>query len=146
MPHTLQTAILTPVFLQIFLTFAILVSMGSARSASLRATRTHMNDKSVALGTYDWSEEAAKRASSFRNQFELPVLFYAAVALALILRQADALMTGLAWIFVVTRIAHATIHTGGNRVSQRFIAYLAGAAALALMWLVLAWRVLISGV
>jgi hypothetical protein len=141
-----QTALLAPVFLQVLLTFAVLVAMGSARSRSLQATKTPMNEKSVAMGTHNWSEEAAKRANNFRNQFELPVLFYTAVAFALILKQADGLLVALAWIFVISRFAHAATHIGANVVSQRFAAYVAGMVALAAFWLVLAWRVFVTGV
>ena len=52
----------------------------------------------------------------------------------------------LAWAFVLSRIAHAAIHLGANIVSQRFAAYVAGMVALAAMWLVLAWRVVVTGV
>ena len=135
-----QTAILLPVYGQVFLTFAILISMGSARAGSLRAARKNMNDATVALGTFAWSDEATKRANSFRNQFELPVLFYAVVAFAVLTRQADVWMTGLAWGFVVSRIAHAAIHIGPNVVAWRFAVYLAGATLLLVMWVLLAMR------
>ena len=36
------------------------------------------------MGRFAWPEEAEKRANNQRNQFELPVLFYAVVAFALI--------------------------------------------------------------
>ena len=137
-------AILYPVFLQVFLTFAILIAMGPARSQSLRASRTPMSDRDLALGQNTWSDAATKRANCFKNQFELPVLFYAAVAFALLLKQADALMLALAWAFALSRVVHAAIHVGINNVTWRAIAYLVGAAALLTMWIVLAIRVTTS--
>ena len=41
------------------------------------------------MGRVAWPDDATKRAANFRNQFELPVLFYAVVAFALITKGAD---------------------------------------------------------
>ncbi len=133
--------ILYPVFLQVLLTFAVLISMGPARSQSLRQSRTPLTDRDLALGQNQWSEAATKRANNFRNQFELPVLFYAVVAFALLTKQVDALMVGLAWAFAIARVVHAAIHVGFNDVWWRAIVYLGGAIVLLAMWIVLAVRV-----
>ena len=134
-------SILYPVFLQVLLTFAVLIAMGPARSQSLRDSRTPLTDRDLALGQNTWSDTATKRANNFRNQFELPVLFYAVVAFALLLKQTDALMVGLAWAFALSRVAHAAIHVGFNDVWWRAVVYLGGAVALLAMWIVLGVRV-----
>ena len=136
-----QTAIFYPVLVQVLLTLAVLIMMGGARSRSMRETRQRLDDKDVQLGRNVWSEEATKVANNFKNQFELPVLFYAVCAFALLLRQADGVMIGLAWVFVVTRIAHTVVHVGPNVVPWRAAAYLLGAFAVLAMWLILGWRV-----
>jgi hypothetical protein len=140
----MQTAILYPVFLQVFLTFAVLILMGAARRQSMIQNRNRLEDKDVALGTVTWSEEAHKRGKNFINQFELPVLFYAAVAFALILKQADAVMVTLAWVFALTRAGHAFVHVGANIVRWRGMLYLIGAFALLTMWIRLAASVVAS--
>lgn len=136
------SALLLPVFIQVLLTFVVMVQMGRARTASLQQSRTNPNKREVALGDYKWSEAATKAASNFSNQFELPVLFYAAIAFALLLRQTDVLIVALAWGFAATRIAHAAIHLGPNVVRLRFLAYSAGALCLLGLWGTLAFRVL----
>jgi hypothetical protein len=133
--------ILYPVFLQVFLTFAVLVSMGPARAQSLRENRKSMNERDVALGQTAWNDAATKRANNFKNQFELPVLFYMAVALALILKQTDGILIGLAWVFALSRVVHAAVHIGPNIVMWRGAAYLVGMVALVALWSVLAIRV-----
>ena len=138
----MQTAILYPVFLQVFMTFAVLILMGTARRQSMIANRNRLTDKEVALGTVSWSEEAQKRSKNFINQFELPVLFYAAVAFALILHAADTFMIALAWGFVLTRLGHASIHIGANVVRWRGLLYIVGALLLLIMWVLLAIRVI----
>ena len=56
------------------------------------------------------------------------MLFYAVVAFALITKGADALMIVLAWLFVLTRLVHAAIHIGPNKVRWRAPAFALGFA------------------
>lgn len=135
-----QVAIFYPILLQVLLTLAVLVLMGPARSQSMRENRQQITDKDVAIGRIVWSEQATKVANNYKNQFELPVLFYAAAAFAVVFKQADALMVGLAWAFAISRVVHAIIHIGPNVVIWRGIAFLVGAAVLLAMWLLMAWR------
>ena len=67
------------------------------------------------------------------------------IALALVTRQADLLFVVLAWLFVVSRIVHAAIHSGGNNVVLRFQAYVFGLVVLAVMWIAFAVGILASG-
>ncbi len=135
-------SLLIPVFIQVFLTLLVMLRMGQARTAALSATRTHPNKKEVALGEYKYSEAAIKAGRNFSNQFEIPVLFYAVVAFALIVKQHDVVMVALAWVFAILRIVHAAIHLGPNIVRLRFTAYFLSALCVFAMWGVLAWRVL----
>jgi hypothetical protein len=48
----------------------------------------------------------------------------------------------LAWIFVLSRIVHAIIHTGSNVVLRRFQAYVVGVVTLTIMWVAFALEVL----
>jgi hypothetical protein len=141
-----QTVIIYPVLIQVLLTISVLVLLGPARGRSLRAKRLRLRDLDVALGRNEWSDEAAKRGNNYRNQFELPVLFYAVVAFALITRSADGLMIGLAWLFVLTRLVHAAIHIGPNIVKWRGLAFILGAIVLLAMWLRLALHIATVGV
>ncbi len=79
---------------------------------------------------------------SFSNQFEIPVLFFALVPLAILTRKADYLFIVMAWIFVLSRIVHAAIHTTSNRQPARGISWFVGVLTLLLMWIVFAIRVL----
>lgn len=136
------TVILFPVLAQVVLTLGVLVAMGPARSQSMRDRGQNLTDEDVRIGQNTWSAQAVKVANNYANQFELPVLFYAVVAFALITSGVDILMFGLAWIFVLSRIAHAAIHIGPNVVKWRGVAFLVGFVALVLMWLELAIHIL----
>ena len=136
-------AILAPVFVQIALTFALLVWMGRTRFAAVRAGEVTDREGAL-LGRPVWPPRAMQAANAFSNQFELPVLFYALVALALVTRKIDLLFVAMAWLFVLSRLVHAFIHVGSNELRFRFGAYLAGALLLLIMWIVFALRILFA--
>ncbi len=48
----------------------------------------------------------------------------------------------LSWIFVLSRLVHAFIHTTSNRVSRRFFAFTVGTLTLLIMWVIFALRIL----
>lgn len=135
-------AVLLPVFVLVALTFAIQLRMGFLRLGAIKAGETRIRD--IALGQPGWSDAATKVSRNFENQFELPVLFYVLVALALPLRQMDLILVILSWLFVALRLVHAYIHVGTNYVPYRFFAYTAGAIVLMMMWIVFAIKVLLA--
>ena len=133
-------AVLLPVFVQVALTFALMFWMGSVRVASISRGETKIRD--IALGQQAWPERPTQIANCYHNQFQLPVLFYVLVALALFTRKADLLFVVLAWLFVLLRLAHAYVHVTSNHVPTRFRWYLTGAVVLLLLWIVFAVRIL----
>ncbi|KMO17211.1 MAPEG family protein [Methylobacterium indicum] len=135
-------ALLAPVFVQVLLTFVLLFWTGRVRFAAARAGAVQVKD--VSLGERTWPAPVQQVSNAFANQFELPVLFYVVVGLALATRQTDTLFIGLAWLFVLTRIVHAGIYATSNVVIRRFQAFLAGALVLLAMWFVLALKILLA--
>jgi hypothetical protein len=132
-------AILLPLFAQVALTFVLLGLTGYSRVSSVRRGETKVKD--IALGQPNWPERITKIGNSYNNQFQLPVLFYAVVVLAYVLRKADLLFVILSWLFVATRLGHAFVHVTSNRVGRRFNAFAAGFAVLVVMWTMLAIRI-----
>lgn len=134
-------AVLLPVFVQVALIFALLFMMGVARWRTLGSGETRIKD--IALGQPNWPTYVTQVSNCFRNQFEVPVLFFALVALALPLRKADLVIVLLSWLFVALRIAHAFVFVTNNNVPRRGLIWLAGALVLAAMWLYFAVRMLL---
>lgn len=132
--------VLLPVFVLVGLTFFLLFMTASARTRSL--TSGEVKFKDIALGK-NWPDRAAQIGNSFNNQFQLPVLFYVLVAIALPLRHADLVFVLLSWVFVVTRFAHAGVFITSNNVKRRFYAWFAGVLVLMAMWLYFAIRILL---
>jgi hypothetical protein len=130
-----QVDILYPVFVQVLLTFIVYGLLAVARGRAIANMDRQRSSAELALGRVAWPEDAQKRAANQRNQFELPVLFYAVAGFALITRGVDFLMLLLAWLFVLSRLAHTAIHVGPNRVRWRSPTFALGLALLAGMWL-----------
>jgi hypothetical protein len=129
-----QIGILYPVFVQVLLTVVVYTLLLTARARALGATGRTRGKGDVAMGRYPWPEDAEKRAHNQRNQFELPVLFYAVTAFALILGAADTIMVVLAWVFVASRLVHAAIHIGPNKVRWRGPVFIFGFLVVTAMW------------
>ncbi len=133
-------AVLLPVFVQVALTFALLYWSGYVRVGHTRRGEVKLRD--IALRQANWPEHATKLGNAFLNQLEIPILFYALVAFALLTRKADLAFVVLSWVFVLLRLLHAYIHVTSNRVSRRFFAYAAGTLTLLVMWVIFALRIL----
>ncbi|WP_375461507.1 MAPEG family protein [uncultured Enterovirga sp.] len=136
---TIQS-ILLPVFVQVLLVFAIAVVMGQRRYEAVKANAVRYDD--VILGQKSWPGPAQAASNAFSNQFELPVLFFAIVPLAIVTRKADLLFVVLSWVFVLSRILHAGVYVTTNALPYRFGAFAVGALALLVMWIVFAVRIL----
>jgi len=135
-------AILAPLFVQVALTFVLLFWMGGLRVGSVRRRETQVRD--IALRQDNWPPQVTQAGNAFDNQFQLPVLFYVLVILALILRKADFLFVAMSWVFVTLRIVHAAIHIRSNDIAQRFATYTAGTLVLVAMWIVFALQLLLN--
>jgi hypothetical protein len=119
--------VLLPVFLSVGLTFALLLGMVTTRTRAKKAG---------GVGNDQFGD-------CFSNQFELPLLFYVLIALALPLRHVDFVMVLLSWVFVVARFAHAGIFVTSNNLQQRGGAWFAGVLVLFAMWLYFALSILL---
>src|SRR3954463_2404919 len=133
--------VLLPVFVQVGLTFALLIAMAMGRRRALVSGETKSRD--IALGEPNWPKGATQIANCFSNQFEVPVLFYILIALALPLRHADLFIVLMSWVFVVTRFLHAGIFVTSNDVRTRALAWFAGVLVLLAMWLYFALKILL---
>jgi hypothetical protein len=81
----------------------------------------------------------SQAADNFRNLFELPVLFYLALVVAVQTAQVGMVTLALAWAFVALRVGHSAIHCTYNKVIHRFYVYFVGGVALWTLWAVLAF-------
>lgn len=137
---TNAAVLLTPVFIEVVLTFGLILWAGYMRVQAVRSRVVHPRD--VALRQLNWPPKVLQVTNAYQNQLELPILFYVVVVLTLTqLAIIPTVMVVFAWLFVVLRLVHALIHVTTNDLSRRFFLFLAGAVVLLAMWLVFFVRI-----
>ena len=122
--------ILLAVLAQMTLTVVVYVVMVRGRIAALKAKQMRTSQYVLVEGE---PPNLARLTNNVRNQFELPVLFYA-LALALVaINRVTMIDVVLAWIFVLLRIAHYFAHTKGQNVLVRMRLFGFGLIAVMLL-------------
>jgi hypothetical protein len=135
-------AVLLPLFVQVTLTFVLLIWMAALNRSAV--VRREVRWQDIALREPNWPARNLQIRNAFLNQLETPLLFYVLTILAWITRHADLLFVILAWIYVALRIVHAYIHITDNYVPRRGAAFIMSAIVLALMWLIFMLRILLA--
>jgi hypothetical protein len=130
--------ILIPLLVQVLLTFSVWVYLYAGRIPEIRRKAIDPQRLQDRAAAHALLPDSANASNNLKNLFEMPVLFYAAVLLSLVLMIQDPALVRLAWGFVLLRIVHSTIHCTYNNVTHRFIAYALSSAFLLLLWLRLA--------
>jgi len=129
--------ILLPVLLQIALTLAMYVALTRAKLKAV--AQGQVDETRRALHDDAWPDSVIKINNNIRNQFEAPVLFYVLVLVLLHLGAVGWLTQLLAWLFLLSRVAHALVHTGANQVPLRRRIFAFGCVILMLMTALAAW-------
>jgi hypothetical protein len=127
-------AIFLPALAMVALTLVVCLRMYVVRVGQMRRDRIHPQAVATSAQVSARLTQSAA-ADNFRNLFELPVLFYLGLTVAVLTGLTDALTLGLAWLFVITRIVHSAIQCSYNRVMHRFFAYASGVFALCALWI-----------
>ena len=140
MPLHLGLAI-AAVFAQALLVGIVYAVLLGRRLADIRSKRIHIRDIALSNDAYEIGVQKAQ--NNLVNQFEIPVMLYACVALAAATGASNwGLATGSV-AFVVSRYAHAWIHIGSNRVTRRFQVFAFGGAAMCVAWVSLGLALLV---
>jgi hypothetical protein len=127
------TNLIYPMAAMVLLTAAVLVQMYRARIAAVRSGQIEIEYFRLHQGARE-PEGSAKFARHFVNLFEVPTLFYVACLAAMAAQVATPAMIGLAWAYVLVRVAHAYIHLGANRLRIRRNVFAIGWLVLLVMW------------
>lgn len=136
--------LLLPLLAQILLTFLVWLYLYSRRIPEILRSGIDPQRLADRAEAHSLLPRSANPSNNLKNLFEVPVLFYVAVLLALVLMFQDRLLVLLAWGFVIFRVAHSLVHCTYNNVNHRFTAYAASTLFLGLMWFRLASYILQS--
>lgn len=88
--------------------------------------------------------EVRWKADNYNHLLEQPTLFYAVALTLVFLDAGSGLNAGLAWAYVVLRIAHSLVQALINKVMIRFVLFIAASLILLVMTLRAAWIVLLA--
>jgi len=136
--------ILLPLLVMVFLTFLVWIFLFALRIPEIKSRKIDPDDLKDRAEAHKLLTTSAAASNNLKNLFEMPVLFYVAAMLAILLLIQDALLVRLAWGFVIMRVIHSAVHCSYNRVMHRFIAYLISCLFLLLLWLRLASYLLMN--
>jgi len=133
----INTAFFLPAFALVLLTFGVMIRMLTSRIAEMKANKIH--PQAIATSVALAAKMPDTRASdNFRNLFETPVLFYAAMLFAQSTPQAGPILLGLAWLYVALRVVHSFIQCSYNKVMHRFYVFFTSIWVLLAIWVILA--------
>lgn len=132
-------AIFWPMLAQMALTFAIYSVMSMRRMDSIRDGKAKAAD--FRIPTVE-PEASATVARNLINQFELPVLFYMACMMLFVLGAAGSFTVLVAWLFALSRMAHAYVHVTTNRLRLRRPLFMAGFVFTFVLWALIAARLI----
>lgn len=123
---------LLPVFLQIGLTFFLLLKLAFLRKNAIVSGKVAVKD--IALGQKNWPTEFLKIDNCFHNQLETPFLFYIFSILVLALNEINLWFIIGSWLFVLFRFLHAYEETHKNHIGRRFKYFLVASIVLIILW------------
>ncbi len=112
-----RNLIFLPALIQVFLTLGLYIYLARVKSEAVKLGQ--VNEARRALYDDAWPERVLQVNNCIRNQFEVPVLFYALIFIIWSVDAVSIYIQILAWLFVLSRILHALIHTGSNYVPSR---------------------------
>ena len=116
--------IFVPVIIQVALTLWLYIYLAMAKSQAVKLGE--VNEDRRALHGDAWPDSVLKINNCIRNQFEVPVLFYVLIGILWSIGGINIYVHIAAWIFVLSRIVHAVIHTGSNYVPLRRKLFMGG--------------------
>ena len=134
--------ILLPLLALVFLTFVVWVFMYVTRLSEIRRKNIDPQDLDTRVHGQALLTESPRQADNLKNLFVLPVLFYVAALLSMVLMIQDPFLVQLAWGYVALRYVHSFVHCTYNHVMHRFMAYAASCIVLMFIWARLAAYVL----
>jgi hypothetical protein len=144
MPHN-NLQLVYACLAMVLLTSAVGVLMLATRVKEMRQKRIHPQAASTSV-KMNARLENVQPADNFRNLFEVPVLFYGLMAVALATSHVPAWLVTGGWAFVALRVLHSVIHCTYNKVYHRLAVFAAGFALVVGLWISFALSLSAKGI
>lgn len=134
--------LLLPLLAQVALTFIVMIAMYRTRITEMKSKQIQPQQIRTRQKSKELLTDSACASDNYSNLFELPVLFYTAILLTLILMVQDSILVLLAWTYVAARYLHSFIHVTYNQVMHRFWVFIFSSFVLLAFWVRLGWIIL----
>lgn len=129
-----QMTLVWACFAMVLLVLIVGLRMYLVRVNEMKTKR--IDPQSIATSAQAASQlKNTQAADNFKNLFEVPVLFYALIAVAISLGDVPAWLTIGAWVFVALRYIHSFIHCTYNKVMHRFLAFMLSFMLIGALWI-----------
>lgn len=123
--------LLAAVLVQVSLTLLVFILLAKRKAKAIK--NGEVDRKKAALHNDAWPDYVLQISNNIQNQFQTPVLFYALSFAFIVIDQVDTLVLAGAWIYALSRLVHAYIHTTSNYVPNRMRVFTLGALVLVYM-------------
>jgi hypothetical protein len=134
----MHSEILKPVVVLIAWTMIMLLWMLATRMPAMKASGIDLNrlvGTKAADADKGLPREVQWKAHNYNHLMEQPTLFYAVCGVIALTGTGDGVNAWIAWAYVAIRIAHSIWQARVNKVSVRFVLFLASSLALAALTL-----------
>lgn len=121
-------------FVLVLLTFLMMALTGYVRLRSVNSGQVPARYYKLMQGA-EPPETVVKVTRHLNNLFEMPILFYSAGILSIVLHLESLSMLAMAWTFVAFRLVHAVIHITYNNPMHRLLVFTLSCCALLGMWI-----------
>lgn len=119
-----------PMLIQMALAFLILLTLAPRRVVTIKKA----GGVKGLIKAGGFNKSLINHSDNFKNQFELPVIFYALCLLFIATSTGGKVVVIAAWVFVASRVVHTLIQTTNNVIfPNRSLVFLIGALALMTM-------------
>lgn len=134
MPASVPTALLAPAAALILWTLLMLLWLGFTRFAAFKAANINIGKIPVGGRGQDLDGTLPSHVNwpshNYTHLLEQPTLFYATVILLALMNQGTNSNIGLAWTYVVLRVAHSIWQARINTIPVRFMLFILSSVAL----------------
>jgi hypothetical protein len=138
----LTKLLLLPLVLHVLLaTYVGMKSLG-ARIKSVRSGGAKMHEIAVDPGA--WPNKVRLIGNNFDSQFDTPMMWYGVCALIVALNFEDMAFVVMSWAFLLSRLLHSYVHLNSNEVPTRMKLFLIGFFINVVMWLWLAFKLMLA--
>ncbi len=121
-------------FTQAMLTIVVALITVRTRVACVKGGQVNPGYFSLMRGE-NIPDAIVKTTRCYNNLFEIPMLFYVACTLHLLLQSESLAGLLVAWLFVACRCAQAYIHITYNNVMHRMYSFGASVVCVVVLWL-----------